>query len=88
MPGVDLPKDPTVTVTAAKAAYYLVCNSATDGANFNKNIFGYSIETLLGSSLKDADGKDVAGVYVYTTERRTLQFWLELYRDTFLTVRS
>ena len=68
MPGVDLPKDPTVEVTAANGPYYLFVK-VTEGANFNKNIFGYSIDDAAWKQLKDADGKDVAGVYVYTTDK-------------------
>lgn len=68
MPGVNLPKDPTVKVTAAKGPYYLFVK-VTEGAHFNKNIFGYSIDDAAWKQLKDADGKDVAGVYVYTTDK-------------------
>ena len=68
MPGVNLPKDPTVKVTAANGPYYLFVK-VTEGANFNKNIFGYSIDDAAWKQLKDADGKDVAGVYVYTTDK-------------------
>lgn len=68
MPGVNLPKDPTVEVTAAKGPYYLFVK-VTEGAHFNKNIFGYSIDDAAWKQLKDADGKDVAGVYVYTTDK-------------------
>lgn len=68
MPGVDLPKDPTVEVTAANGPYYLFVK-VTEGAHFNKNIFGYSIDDAAWKQLKDADDKDVAGVYVYTTDK-------------------
>jgi len=68
MPGVDLPKDPTVEVTAANGPYYLFVK-VTEGAHFNKDIFGYSIDDAAWKQLKDADGKDVAGVYVYTTDK-------------------
>ena len=68
MPGVDLPKDPTVEVTAANGPYYLFVK-VTEGANFNKGIFGYSIDDAAWMQLKDADGKDVAGVYVYTIDK-------------------
>lgn len=68
MPGVNLPKDPTVKVAAANGPYYLFVK-VTEGANFNKNIFGYSIDDAAWKQLKDADGKDVAGVYVYTTDK-------------------
>lgn len=68
MPGVDLPKDPTVEVAAANGPYYLFVK-VTEGAHFNKDIFGYSIDDAAWKQLKDADGKDVAGVYVYTTDK-------------------
>lgn len=68
MPGVNLPKDPTVEVTAANGPYYLFVK-VTEGAHFNKDIFGYSIDDAAWKQLKDADGKDVAGVYVYTTDK-------------------
>lgn len=68
MPGVDLPKDPTVEVTAANGPYYLFVK-VTEGAHFNKDIFGYSIDDAAWKQLKDADSKDVAGVYVYTTDK-------------------
>lgn len=68
MPGVDLPKDPTVEVAAANGPYYLFVK-VTEGANFNKNIFGYSIDDTAWKQLKDADDKDVAGVYVYTIDK-------------------
>ena len=68
MPGVDLPKDPTVEVAAANGPYYLFVK-VTEGANFNKNIFGYSIDDTTWKQLKDADDKDVAGVYVYTIDK-------------------
>ena len=68
MPGMDLPKDPTVEVAAANGPYYLFVK-VTEGANFNKNIFGYSIDDTAWKQLKDADDKDVAGVYVYTIDK-------------------
>lgn len=68
MPGVDLPKDPTVEVAAANGPYYLFVK-VTEGANFNKNIFSYSIDDAAWKQLKDADDKDVAGVYVYTIDK-------------------
>lgn len=68
MPGVNLPKDPTVEVTAANGPYYLFVK-VTEGAHFNKNIFSYSIDDAAWKQLKDADDKDVAGVYVYTTDK-------------------
>lgn len=68
LPGVNLPKDPTVEVAAANGPYYLFVK-VTEGANFNKNIFGYSIDDTAWKQLKDADDKDVAGVYVYTIDK-------------------
>ena len=68
MPGVKLPKDPTVEVTAANGPYYLFVK-VTEGAHFNKDIFGYSIDDAAWKQLKDADDKDVVGVYVYTTDK-------------------
>lgn len=66
MPGVNLPKDPTVEVTKnddGENAYYLFVK-VTEGAGFKSNILGYQVASEW-LQLKDADGKNVEGVYVY-----------------------
>lgn len=69
MPGVNLPKDPTVEVTGNKSTgeYYLFVK-VTEGAGFDKGILGYNV-TDSWLQMKDADGNKVTGVYVYTTNK-------------------
>ena len=69
MPGVNLPKDPTVEVAGntSTGEYYLFVK-VTEGAGFNKGILGYKV-TNNWLQLKDANGNDVPGVYVYTTNK-------------------
>lgn len=66
MPGVNLPKDPTVEVTdneKGTSEYYLFVK-VTEGAGFTQGILGYTVASEW-KQLTDADGHDVAGVYVY-----------------------
>lgn len=69
MPGVNLPKDPTVVVAGNKSngEYYLFVK-VTEGNGFDKGILGYKV-TDNWLQLKDADGNNVTGVYVYTTDQ-------------------
>lgn len=63
MPGVNLPKDPTVNVKAASGAYYLFVE-VTKGAKVDGDTLGYTVDSSKWIRL-NIDGREV---YAYTTD--------------------
>ena len=63
MPGVNLPKDPTVNVKAASGAYYLFVE-VTKGAKVDGDTLGYTVDGSKWIRL-NIEGREV---YAYTTD--------------------
>lgn len=66
MPGVNLPKDPTVNVKAARGAYYLFVE-VTKGAKVDGDTLGYTVDGSKWINL-NIDGREV---YAYTADGQT-----------------
>ena len=66
MPGVNLPKDPTVNVKAANGAYYLFVE-VTKGAKVDGDTLSCTVDGSKWIEL-NVDGKEV---YAYTTDGKT-----------------
>ena len=66
MPGVNLPKDPTVNVKAASGAYYLFVE-VTKGAKVDGDTLGYTVDGSKWINLNIA-GREV---YAYTADGQT-----------------
>lgn len=68
MPGVNLPKDPTVEVTKAEGPYYLFVEvTKGDGFKGEKAPLSYTVDGSKWVALS-IDGKEV---YAYSTDRKT-----------------
>ena len=66
MPGVNLPKDPTVNVKAASGAYYLFVE-VTKGAKVDGDTLGYTVDGSKWIRL-NIEGREV---YAYTADGQT-----------------
>lgn len=66
MPGVNLPKDPTVNVKAASGAYYLFVE-VTKGNKVDGDTLGYTVDGSKWINL-NIDGREV---YAYTADGQT-----------------
>lgn len=66
MPGVNLPKDPTVNVKDAKGAYYLFVE-VTKGDKVDGDTLGYTVDGSKWINL-NIDGREV---YAYTADGQT-----------------
>lgn len=67
MPGVNLPKDPTVEVTAAKGPYYLFVE-VTKGAKVDGDTLKYTVDNSKWFRLTSITGREV---YVYAADGAT-----------------
>lgn len=66
MPGVDLPKDPTVNVKAASGAYYLFVE-VSKGAKVDGDTLAYTVDSSKWIKL-NIEGREV---YAYTADGQT-----------------